>query len=77
LLGVDLKGEYEGLGEIMDDIMGAFDWLVLPVSGLLEKLPTRTLRRFRSSRARLNAMMYSLIANVEPKAPTTAICYRC
>jgi hypothetical protein len=45
----------------MNDIMGAFDWLVLPGFGLLEKLPTRTLRRFRASRARLNSMMYRLI----------------
>ena len=60
LLDIDIERE-DNLSDAMDDIMGAFNWLVLPAFRILENLPTPTLRRFRTARAKLNAIIYRMI----------------
>ncbi len=61
MLSVDLEGANADLGDTMTDLMDAFNWLILPGFGLLEKLPLPKSNRFRRARARLNSVIYRLI----------------
>ncbi len=62
MLSIDMEGENADLGAVMTDLMDAFNWLVLPGFGLLEQLPVPKMKRSRTARARLNSMIYRLIA---------------
>jgi cytochrome P450 len=45
----------------LDDALAMYPWLVLPFSQVLERLPTRGMRRFRDARATLDATVFELI----------------
>ena len=50
LFGTELDAERERVEEALADVFRAFDLLVLPLSSVRMRVPTRTVRRFRARR---------------------------
>ncbi|MDQ4081881.1 MAG: cytochrome P450 [Actinomycetota bacterium] len=63
LLDADVESEAREVGEAVDAGMVAFDRFLLPFSHVLWKLPLPATRRFLGARERLDALIYSLIAD--------------
>ncbi|HYE16418.1 MAG TPA: cytochrome P450 [Pyrinomonadaceae bacterium] len=61
LFDADVESDADEVGEALTDVMELFNYLVLPYSELLEKLPLPASRRFRRARARLDAVIYRII----------------
>lgn len=62
LFGSDLQGEMEEFTHAISIILGMFPRLVHPLGELLWKLPLPSNRRFFHAKARLDSMVYSIIA---------------
>ncbi|MCA1616746.1 MAG: cytochrome P450, partial [Acidobacteria bacterium] len=62
LFNADVEGEADDVGEALTVIMEMFQMLLLPYSEYLEKLPLPQNRRFLRARARLDAIIYRIIA---------------
>ena len=62
LFNADVEGEADDVGEALTEIMEMFQMLLLPYSEYLEKLPLPQNRRFLRARARLDAIIYRIIA---------------
>ncbi|MCA1616587.1 MAG: cytochrome P450, partial [Acidobacteria bacterium] len=62
LFSADVEGEADDVGEALTEIMEMFQMLLLPYSEYLEKLPLPQNRRFARARARLDAIIYRIIA---------------
>jgi cytochrome P450 len=63
LFDTDVESEADEVGGAVTDVLESF-WLhVLPGAELLEKLPIPTLRRAHTSRERLDALIYKMIAD--------------
>jgi cytochrome P450 len=62
LFGADVESEADEVGEALADVMELFGYLMLPYTELLEKLPLPHTRRFRRARARLDSVIYRIIA---------------
>ncbi len=62
LCNADVEGEADEVGESLTEIMEMFQMLLLPYSEYLEKLPLPQNRRFTRARARLDAIIYRIIA---------------
>jgi cytochrome P450 len=62
LFDADVDSQARDVGEALTSVMGSFWALMLPWPDLIEKLPIRSLRRTREARARLDRIVYGMIA---------------
>src|SRR5262249_37441741 len=62
LLGADVEAQAATVGEALTGVIESFWMMMLPFADVLEKLPVPKLRRARTARARLDAIIYRLIA---------------
>ena len=62
LFDADVERDAEDVGAAFTEIMSLFQMLMLPYSEYLEKLPLPATRRFERARARLDAVIYRIIA---------------
>jgi cytochrome P450 len=63
LFSVDVEDEEaREVGQALDALVAAFDLVVIPFQGLLQKLPLPSIRRARQARETLDALVYRLIA---------------
>ncbi|HMB82268.1 MAG TPA: cytochrome P450, partial [Vicinamibacterales bacterium] len=63
LFDVDVDQQAAAVGEALTAVMESFWMMMLPFSELLERLPVPKLRRARMARARLDAIIYGMIAD--------------
>ncbi|HUQ31970.1 MAG TPA: cytochrome P450 [Pyrinomonadaceae bacterium] len=61
LFDADVEAEADEIGAALTEVMELFDFLLMPFSELLEKLPFPHVRRFRKARARLDDTIYRII----------------
>jgi cytochrome P450 len=61
LFDADVESDADEVGAALTEVMNLFDYLMLPFSELLEKLPLPPQRRFERARARLDAVIYRII----------------
>src|SRR5262245_38376789 len=62
LFDVDIEKQAETVGEAMNDVMESFWTSMLPFADFLERMPIPKLRRARMARARLDRIIYGMIA---------------
>lgn len=62
LFGAEVEAEAAEIDGALGEVIGLFHLLHLPFSDLLENLPLPAVRRFRAARARLDSIIYRLIA---------------
>jgi cytochrome P450 len=63
LFDVDVESQAAAVGEALTAVMESFWMMMLPFADALEKLPVPKLRRARLARARLDAIIYRMIAD--------------
>ncbi len=63
LFDADVEAEADEVGAAMSDILGLFNFLMLPFSKAFENLPLPPIRNFHRARARLDATIYRMIAD--------------
>ena len=61
LFDADVESDADEVGAALTEVMELFDFLMLPFSELLEKLPLPPQRRFLRARARLDSVVYRII----------------
>jgi cytochrome P450 len=61
LFDADVESDADEVGEALTEVMELFDFLMIPFSEMLEKLPLPPQRRFLRARARLDAVVYRII----------------
>lgn len=61
LFDTDVEAEADEIGAALTAVMELFDFLLMPFSELLEKLPLPHVRRFQKARARLDETIYRII----------------
>src|SRR5206468_2085532 len=66
LFDVDVEKQAGEVGRAMNDVMGSFWTTMLPFVDLLEMMPIPKLRRAKAARARLDAIIYDMIAERRP-----------
>jgi cytochrome P450 len=62
LFDADVEAQAREVGEALTAVMESFWTLMLPFANLLEHLPVPALRRSRAARAKLDAIIYGMIA---------------
>ena len=62
LFDADVEAQAREVGEALTDVMESFWTLMLPLSHVIERLPLPNLRRSRRARARLDSIIYGMIA---------------
>ena len=63
LFDVDVEQQAAAVGEALTAVMESFWMTMLPLAEVLERLPVPKLRRARMARARLDAIIYRMIAD--------------
>ena len=63
LFDVDVESQAAAVGEALTAVMESFWLMMLPLAEVLERLPVPKLRRARIARARLDAIIYRMIAD--------------
>jgi cytochrome P450 len=63
LFDADVESQAATVGEALTGVMESFWVLLLPFADLIERLPVPRLRRARMARARLDAIIYRMIAD--------------
>ena len=63
LFDVDVEQQAAAVGEALTAVMESFWMMMLPFAETLERLPVPKLRRARMARARLDAIIYAMIAD--------------
>jgi cytochrome P450 len=63
LFDVDVESQAAAVGEALTAVMESFWMMMLPLAEVLERLPVPRLRRARMARARLDAIIYRMIAD--------------
>src|SRR5471032_1810439 len=63
LFDVDVEQQAAAVGEALTAVMESFWMMMLPFADVLERLPVPKLRRARMARARLDAIIYRMIAD--------------
>jgi cytochrome P450 len=63
LFDVDVEQQAASVGEALTTVMESFWMTLLPFADVLERLPVPKLRRARMARARLDAIIYRMIAD--------------
>jgi cytochrome P450 len=61
LFDADVESDADEVGAALNEVMNLFNYLMLPFSELLEKLPLPPQRRFERARAKLDAVIYRII----------------
>ncbi len=61
LFDADVETEADEIGAALTSVMELFDYLLMPFSELLEKLPLPHARRFQRAKKRLDATIYRII----------------
>jgi cytochrome P450 len=61
LFDADVEAEADEIGAALNAVMELFDFLLMPFSELLEKLPLPHVRRFQKAKERLDATIYRII----------------
>lgn len=61
LFDADVESEADEIGAALTSVIELFDFLLLPFSELLEKLPLPQARRFQRAKERLDATIYRII----------------
>jgi len=61
LFDADVETEADEIGDALKDAMEVFNYLTLPFSQLLERLPIPAMTRFKRARVRLDETIYRLI----------------
>jgi cytochrome P450 len=62
LFDADVEAQAKEVGAALTDVLESFWTMMLPFADLLEHLPVPSLRRSRAARARLDRMIYGMIA---------------
>ncbi len=62
LFDADVESQARDVGQALTDVLDSFWTTMLPFADVLEKLPIPQLKRGRAARARLDAIVYGLIA---------------
>jgi cytochrome P450 len=62
LFDADVESQAPEVGAALTDVMESFWMMMLPFANVLEQLPIPALRRSRQARARLDAIIYGMIA---------------
>ena len=62
LFDSDVESKADEVGGAVSDVLSTFWVSLLPMQGLIERLPLRVLRRGAEARVRLDALIYTLIA---------------
>ena len=62
LFDADVESQAPEVGAALTDVMESFWMMMLPFAKVLERLPIPALRRSRKARARLDAIIYKMIA---------------
>ncbi|HYD54087.1 MAG TPA: cytochrome P450, partial [Gemmatimonadaceae bacterium] len=62
LFDADVEGDTRAIGEALDQSIASFELVLLPFGPLLARTPIPAARRFERARARLDAIIYRLIA---------------
>ena len=62
LFDADVESQAREVGDALTDVMESFWLLMLPFVDVLERLPIPALRRSRAARARLDGIIYGMIA---------------
>jgi cytochrome P450 len=63
LFDVDVESQAAAVGDALTAVMESFWMMMLPFADVLERLPVPKLRRARMARARLDAIIYRMIAD--------------
>src|SRR5439155_21333465 len=63
LFDVDVEAQAGEVGAALTGVLDSFWLMMLPFSHLIERLPLTRLRRGRAARARLDAIIYKMIAD--------------
>jgi cytochrome P450 len=63
LFDVDVEDQAAAVGDALTAVMASFWMTMMPFAELIERLPVPTLRRARMARARLDAIIYRMIAD--------------
>src|SRR6476661_5431590 len=63
LFDVDVESQAAAVGDALTAVMESFWMMMLPFAEVLERLPVPKLRRARMARARLDAIIYRMIAD--------------
>jgi cytochrome P450 len=61
LFNADIEDDADEIGRAMTDLINLFNYLLLPFSELLEKLPFPQTRRFRNAKDTLDRIIYGII----------------
>ncbi|HEX5708983.1 MAG TPA: cytochrome P450 [Pyrinomonadaceae bacterium] len=61
LFDADVESDADEVGEALGEVMALFNYLLLPYTELLEKLPLPQTRRFLRARERLDRVVYRII----------------
>jgi len=61
LFDTDVESEADEIGAALTSVMELFDYLLMPFSELLEKLPLPHVRRFQKAKERLDETIYRII----------------
>ena len=61
LFDADVETEADEIGDALSEAMEMFNYLTLPFSQLLEKLPIPAMKRFKAARQRLDETIYRMI----------------
>jgi cytochrome P450 len=62
LFGANVEDEADEIGAAMTTLIGAFNYLLLPFSELLEKLPLPIAKRFQRAKETIDRVIYKIIA---------------
>ncbi len=63
LFSADVSSEADQIGVALTEVLGLFEWVQIPFSEWLEKLPLPSVRRFERARALLDKIIYGIIAD--------------
>ncbi|MDQ4122474.1 MAG: cytochrome P450 [Acidobacteriota bacterium] len=62
LFGANVENEADEIGDAMTTLIGAFNYLLLPFSELLEKLPLPIAKRFNKAKETIDRVIYKIIS---------------
>ncbi|MBI1800868.1 MAG: cytochrome P450 [Chloroflexi bacterium] len=63
LFDSDVEGSADDVRNALNEMNEAFDGLVAPFAGLIDKVPAANNQRFEEAKARLDALIYQMIAD--------------
>ncbi|MFV0387254.1 MAG: cytochrome P450 [Pyrinomonadaceae bacterium] len=61
LFSIDVESDTEEVGKAMTDLIASFNFLLIPYSELIERLPLKAARRSKNAREKLDSIIYKYI----------------